>query len=549
MKILIVDDESLNRFLLLHMLEEEGYTDCYEAKNGAEALEMASRLKPDLILLDVIMPRMNGYEVAPHLKQMYGDSYLPVIFITSLDDKESLARCLEVGGDDFVAKPFDKVILAAKIRAHGRIRQLSNKIEMQNRALRYFQQNVDREHTIVEHIFNNAIVNKSDITAFFDFDLSPAAVFNGDVFLCEASPAGGVYFMVGDFTGHGLASAIGVLPVSRSFRSMARRGLSAGEMAAKLNTTLLSLLPADMFCAAVIVEIDASGKRFSVWNGGMPQLLLKEAGTRRVRTLPPRHMALGILESEEFEDDCEVFEAAEGDQLLVYTDGLMEVMNAAGEMADEQGVIKWFSAQAKVTSQYLHDRAVNYRGDLQQADDMTIVLYTCQSLATVKNDFTLNELPYSISLSLSGPELKNQHIVPSLIEMINSQPGMTLLRSDLYTVLSEMFNNALEHGILKLDSALKSSPDGFLEYYQAREIRLKQLQEGSVSFLIQFLPKDAALDITISDSGEGFEYTAPANTGEDNSFGRGLTLLNELCEQVTYSGNGNTLKVRLSIDR
>ena len=92
MKILIIDDESLNRFLLLHMLEEEGYTDCYEAKDGPEGIQLAQEVQPDLVLLDVMMPGMDGFAVAPVLKEMAGDNYLPIIFITSLDDKESRGR-------------------------------------------------------------------------------------------------------------------------------------------------------------------------------------------------------------------------------------------------------------------------------------------------------------------------------------------------------------------------------------------------------------------------------------------------------------------------
>ncbi|OFC69443.1 fused response regulator/phosphatase [Alteromonas confluentis] len=547
MKILIIDDESLNRFLLLHMLEEEGYTDCYEAKNGQEGIQLAQEVQPDLVLLDVMMPGMDGFAVAPVLKEMAGDNYLPVIFITSLDDKESLARCLEVGGDDFVAKPFDKLILAAKIRAHDRIRQLTSKIEQQNQSLRYFQQSVDREHAIVEHIFNNAIVNKELVTDFFDFSLSPAAVFNGDVFLCESSPAGGLYFLVGDFTGHGLASAIGVLPVSRTFRFLARKGYSAGEIAAQLNTTLGSLLPPDMFCAAAVIEVDASGCRFNIWNGGLPSLLLKSSTNLSMYKVVSRHMALGILESDEFDAECEIIEGEPGDQLLVYTDGLMEVMDEHGKMADEEGVMSWFSSPETITAAFLFERAAEYRADSIQADDTTIVIFSCQSLEVLKEDFATNELPYSIHLTLQGRELNNPHIISSLMEMINSQPGMTLVRSDLYTILSEMFNNALEHGVLKLSSDLKSTPDGFHQYYQRRDTLLANLTEGEIAFKILFKPSESALDITISDSGDGFDVSALDEDCLTACYGRGICFLRELCESVRFSDNGSTLSVRLSM--
>ena len=137
MRILVVDDDEVIRYLLVYMLEQQGYMDIFEAEDGTVAIELAKRIKPDLVLLDVVMPEMDGYEVATKLKKLAGDIYLPIIFITSLDDEESLARCLEVGGDDFVAKPFDKVILAAKIRAHARTRLLSKKSYEQNKISKY----------------------------------------------------------------------------------------------------------------------------------------------------------------------------------------------------------------------------------------------------------------------------------------------------------------------------------------------------------------------------------------------------------------------------
>ena len=124
MKVLVVDDQELNRTLLQFLLEEDGY-EVSIATNGREAIECFDEVSPDLVLLDVVMPVMDGFATAPIIKKKAGELYLPIIFITALDDQASLKRCLEVGGDDFLNKPFDKVILSAKIRAHARIRALS----------------------------------------------------------------------------------------------------------------------------------------------------------------------------------------------------------------------------------------------------------------------------------------------------------------------------------------------------------------------------------------------------------------------------------------
>ena len=110
-RILIVDDEPLNRHLLRAMLEDEA-TAVLEAASGPEALEIAQRSAPDLVLLDVVMPRMDGFETTRRLKQEGGDLFLPVVLVTALSDAEARLRGLEAGADDFLTKPIDRAQLA-----------------------------------------------------------------------------------------------------------------------------------------------------------------------------------------------------------------------------------------------------------------------------------------------------------------------------------------------------------------------------------------------------------------------------------------------------
>lgn len=547
MRILVVDDESLNRFLLVHMLEEQGYTECYEAQSGHEALELAQRVSPDLVLLDVIMPGMSGFDVAPKLKEMAGDNYLPIIFITSLDDKESLVKCLEVGGDDFVSKPFDKVILSAKIRAHRRIRTLSTRIEQQNTELRYYQQRVDREHAIVEHIFDNAIVNDPKALESFDCVLTPAETFNGDLFLCEVSPSGGMYFMLGDFTGHGLASAIGALPVTRAFQAMTAKGLSVSEIAATLNQSLLKLLPGGMFFASIIVEVSNNGHRLTVWNGGMPSMMLKGPDGRKVRQFNSKHMALGILEHHEFDSACDVFDTETGDQLLIYTDGLMEIADAEGKMLDEEGVSAWFYENRDVSADDLLAKAIVYLDGEPAHDDMSIVIFTCQPLDHLVEDKPISAMPFSIQVDLERAQLQNDTAMQHILALVNSQEGLSWVRSNLFTVLTEMYNNALEHGVLKLDSEVKSSPEGFLEYYEQREAKLASLDEGQVSVSVSYDPDDRTITIRVTDSGDGFDYQHLESQADEAAFGRGILLLKELCRDVSFDNDGRTTQVVMSV--
>lgn len=548
MRILVVDDDTLNRFLLVHLLEQQGYMDTFEAEDGAVAIELAKRIKPDLILLDIVMPEVDGYEVALNLKKLAGDIYLPIIFMTAFENEEALARCLEVGGDDFVAKPFDRVILAAKIRAHARTRLLSKKAYEQNKQLSYYRNAIEREHKIVEHIFANALSLNKSFTKYLDYCLNPASDFNGDLFLACASPTGGMYFLVGDFTGHGLASAIGALPVAQAFQTMSKKGLSLMEMAETINQTLLTLLPDDMFFAAAIVEIDNSGKQIDVWNGGMPSLLVQNSQGKIINRFVSRHMSLGILEKHEFESDVERYEMALNDRLIAYTDGLVELENPQHEMLGDIGIEKWLTEQPTINVEGLIEKATEYLSGMERKDDVTVVVFTSQPLGPVETPSFASKIPIKIITDLDADHIKSADPIVDLVNVITNQLSIFGSHSKLFTVLSELYNNALEHGVLELDSELKKSDEGFFAYFTMREKKLAGLQEANIIISTEYLPNQNALMIEITDSGAGFKQQALSKIENINkSYGRGISLVKELCESVEYNQKGNAVKVVFKI--
>ena len=547
MRILVVDDDSLTRFLLLHMLEDAGYTDCFEADCGREAIQLAEKIKPDVVLLDVFMPDMDGYEVAPVLKKMSGDIYLPIIFITALDDQEGLAKCLEVGGDDFAPKPFDRTILVAKIRAHSRTRLLSIRASHQNQELEYFRNGVEREHSIVEHIFSNALKRNKKVSKYFDYRLAPASSFNGDLFLTEPSPSGGLYFLVGDFTGHGLASAIGALPVAKAFQAMTPKGVSIPEMAATINNTLLFLLPGDMFFAAIIGEVSNNGTKITLFNGGMPDMIIVAPDGQIKKRFASLHMALGILDNVEFEDDSEHYEAEIGDRLIGYSDGVIELTNDDEKMLGEDALMAWLKEDPAIEINALSDKLDSFRGNAEQLDDITLVSYTCQSLKELTLENQVSELPFDIDITLDTDALRQLDPVNDIVSMIASQKGTEGIRSGLSTVLSELYNNALDHGILLLDSKIKKEPDGFFEYFEQRMERLNQLDDGEINIRATLVPSDRQLILTVKDSGVGFNYDNVMAGDETDFFGRGISLVQEICDTVEYSEGGTRVCIKLNL--
>ena len=115
--LLIVDDNENNRYTLSRRLEREGYTNLVIAENGREALDRLAEQPVDLVLLDIMMPEMNGYEVLEHIKTDMALRHIPVIMISAVDDMESVVRCIELGAEDYLPKPFNRMLLRARVAA------------------------------------------------------------------------------------------------------------------------------------------------------------------------------------------------------------------------------------------------------------------------------------------------------------------------------------------------------------------------------------------------------------------------------------------------
>ncbi len=544
MRILVVDDQVLNQTLLTFMLEDEGFVvKCVD--DGKQAVDALAEFDPDVVLLDVLMPVMNGYEAAPLIKKFSQHVYLPIIFITALEEQESLKKCLEVGGDDFLTKPFDKMILSAKIQAHTRIRELSIKTNEQNQQLEYYQSQVEAEHEIVEHIFENALKENFNVPDNVDYHMSPATMFNGDLFLVSPSPIGGMYILLGDFTGHGLAAAIGALPASKIFYAMTKKGFSIADIAKELNKTLVELLPGHMFCAATIIEICQSGKNITAWLGGLPEGYIFDNKGQVKSELESQHMALGILEQDEFENDVIQVEVENSDRILIFTDGIIEAANEADELFGEQRVLDIMASAPDVKVEDLVKSAEQFSGALEQQDDLSLVLLHCKpSPFPVIENSEYSEIPMALSLQLEKKHFQQSDIMTQIVTFFCDIKGVSEHRANLFLLLSEAYNNALDHGVLNLNSEIKSQEDGFTLFYAHRQDALDKLDFGRITINADYQPENKCIHFSIIDTGSGFDIDKDMSLSDGEfPFGRGLGLIREIASKVSYNDLGNQIDI------
>jgi signal transduction histidine kinase len=170
--ILIVDDVPANLKVLGEILKEEGYL-VRPVPNGVLALQVAERTEPDLILLDVMMPGLNGFEVCKGLKENKKVSDIPVIFISALNDTQDIVKALQCGGVDFITKPFQSAEVIARVKTHLQLRFQSKKLMEQSIELQKLITTKDKFFSILAHDLRGPIGGFMGITDVLLEDLSP----------------------------------------------------------------------------------------------------------------------------------------------------------------------------------------------------------------------------------------------------------------------------------------------------------------------------------------------------------------------------------------
>ena len=377
---LVVDDAEANRVVLEALLKKEGYR-TISAVNGEQAVELFGELHPDIVFMDDMMPVMDGCEATSRIKAMAGTRFVPVIFVTAMSEGDALVRCIEAGGDEFLSKPFKQEILAAKIKAMERIRDLSRTVDKQHQKIREQHSLMLKEQVVAEQIYNRAITADNVASKYINSMLRAVSIFSGDMLLTSDCPDGRMYVLLGDFTGHGLTAAVGVLPAAEVFRAMTGKGFSAMEILQAINAKLNRLLPTGMFMTACFVVIEADMQSVSIWNAGMPEvLILSESpnGENRVKhRVVSQHLPLGILKNMEADLHPVTLDIARGDRILLCSDGLSEAINARGE---EFGMQR-YEQVATDNPQSFHavvGALGDFCGNQEFYDDVSLVEIQCQ---------------------------------------------------------------------------------------------------------------------------------------------------------------------------
>ncbi|KQN50823.1 fused response regulator/phosphatase [Pseudomonas sp. Leaf48] len=549
--ILIAEDSAADRLLLSSILRRQGHV-VLTAANGVEAVDAFRRQTPHLVLMDAMMPVMDGFEAARQIKALAGETLVPIIFLTSLSENEALASCLEAGGDDFLAKPYNQVILAAKIKAMERLRRLQATVLEQRDQIARHHDYLLNEQRVAKAVFDKVAHSGClNVAPNIRYLQSPYALFNGDLLLAAFTPSGDMHVLLGDFTGHGLPAAVGAMPLAEVFYGMTAKGYGLAETLREMNAKLKRILPVDMFCCATLLCLSFQRRSVEVWNGGMPDGYLHRIASGERTQLAARHLPLGVLSPEAFDDRTEVLPMALGDRVFLLSDGVIDTRDANDRLFGEQGLQRVFASNRQPDAlfeevqQALRDFGGQARDDVSMVEISLLQPAKITPPALVYSDSGQScPLDWSVSFEFRAATLKRFNPLPYLLQLLQEVHGLRAQSGALYSVLAELYSNALEHGVLGLDSSLKRDAGGFARYYQLRNACLDALQDGYVRVHLQVTPtgEGGCLTIRVEDSGKGFDVARVMQRPVDDIrlSGRGVSLIRQLGRNARWSDDGRS---------
>ncbi|MFH1815968.1 MAG: SpoIIE family protein phosphatase [Pseudomonadota bacterium] len=321
MTVLVVDDTLIGRATVSALVRRLGYR-CIEASDGAAALQAFRSVRPDIVLMDVVMPGMDGLQATRELRRLCAGIWLPILLLSARSDDEDMIAGLEAGADDYLSKPIRRAILAAKLSACAR--QLALQADMNN-----YRAEQEAEIEFARGVIERQVQGKAVSDPRVRYSVTPTTQFSGDIVAVSRSPSGALYALLADATGHGLAAAISVLPVLQVFFGMAAKNLSLGLMAAEINRHLMSSLPVGRFVAASIVRLgEGSGE---LWVGGTPEVLWLDRSGAVLERFASANLPLGIDADDPVNVPSRHFRWTPGDQLVLCSDGLLEAHSPSGE--------------------------------------------------------------------------------------------------------------------------------------------------------------------------------------------------------------------------
>ncbi|MED1202648.1 SpoIIE family protein phosphatase [Heyndrickxia acidicola] len=376
MSIVIVDDNKVNLFVIERILKSEGYTDCVLLSSARELytyLKLDTGDTPkesvDLILMDIMMPDIDGIEACRRVQAVPELKDIPIIFVTALEDSSKLAAALDVGGIDYITKPINKIELIARIRVALRLKYEKDWHREQDEKIRM---ELDLA-TQVQTSLLSPPVNEEKINISASY--SPSFKLAGDMYYWHKIDKDRYGIILLDMMGHGISSSLVCMFISSVLRDSIRSIVDPARVIKELNRWMSFLSKQtnqlNYYFTAIYMTVDTKNKTVEYVNAGHPPGFALIDG-EKVVPMSQKNCAVGFFENMDFEKSA--IQYKDQLQIMLYTDGVMEAIDECGL----DGMEKIMDASS---IPHHHDSEINPidliitpECQITQHDDMCVVL-------------------------------------------------------------------------------------------------------------------------------------------------------------------------------
>jgi sigma-B regulation protein RsbU (phosphoserine phosphatase) len=365
-RVLVVDDVKANVEMLVEALR--GDFKLSVALDGETALRAVERNPPDLLLLDIVMPGMDGYEVCRRLRADPRTRELPIMFLSSLEDVQDKARGFELGANDYLTKPFEILEVKARVRSLLKAKAYADAI----RAAQERDLAIARE--IQMGILPADLVSPTrglalDVHAVIE----PARHVGGDLFEVLRVSDDRLVVAVGDVCGKGIPAALFMAVAVTLLRTLAREVEGPHAILRRLNDELAAQNPRGMFVTMTCLEI--RGAKVTGANAGHDVSLRVDAAGQTQPVFPSSGTVLGLFPDHDY--TSATLELGVGDSLVLSTDGVSEAENPAHVLFGEERLAACFADGAGANATETVERVLRavraFAADAPQSDDITIL--------------------------------------------------------------------------------------------------------------------------------------------------------------------------------
>ncbi len=523
-KILIVDDKKINRELLKGYLVNAGYSQILQAGSGEEALEQAEKEKPDLVLLDIVMPGIDGYEVCRRLKANEQLKDIPVIFLSALTDTTDKIKAFAQGGVDYIAKPFAFEEVQARVQTHLKIYSLQRDLEKHNKHLqqlvkeqkalyRQLDEEFNKARRIHERILPDTLPQVEGIS--FAAHYQPAKKVGGD-FYDAIRKDNKLVIYLSDVTGHGLEGALFSVFVKEAIESYV--SLKCDELKPEKILEHLrkqyhqAKYPDDYFVCLFLAVLDLETMDLSYTGVGFQEAPRAYLGKGQHKALPSQGLPISSAFPQELLDFREsIITLFPGTTILFNTDGLTE--QTVLEKTYYRRLDKVFKENCHLPPEViLHAINEDFRqfnnGSLQGDDDITFLVMQVEP-------HEKKVIQFELASELGELDRMREKAISVLPE---SDKSVIFINS-----LHEVAANAVEHGN-------KMDPEK--------------------TVFVDITVTEEYIQAMVQDQGEGFNWhdkidKFPEMEGNQER-GRGIAMTRMSCDWFFYNDKGNRATIVIS---